>query len=429
MKHRLGSTISAFWLTTAIVVSMPLAPVASASARCAAAPVLWANSTTSLVRFNVATGALTTITTGLETFGDIAVAPNGTLYGVTDTGDLRVINKSDGTTTVAGTINASAVGGLALFRELAFDKYGRGYFIADGGNLLASFEPSSSGGAITPSTVVSNLRAAGFPTGTSAGDIAFVEGDLYITWATGSGIRLMRLDMTDTGSGYAATGAAGSAIDLGAIKASDAFGLAAGGGRLYVSNGSRIARFDHVPAAAGESPGIVNVKAPGVGKIQGLAAEGPATLNGCLGTPPPLAAEKSATMTAGVESRVRTAGPESDSVTYSVTSGTLPPGLSFTESNGNVWGTPTTPGTYRFDVTAKSSNGTSATAQFTITVHAGSNTVAPTSTTIANATPTTTHRTTPIAAGPRPGRIAVFAVIVLALGALLLAGTRRRREA
>jgi len=63
------------------------------------------------------------------------------------------------------------------------------------------------------------------------------------------------------------------------------------------------------------------------------------------------------------------AGP---TVTYSLFSGSLPPGLSLNSSTGTITGTPTTPGTYNFAVRATNgSNETINTNTLTITVEAG----------------------------------------------------------
>jgi sugar lactone lactonase YvrE len=54
--------------------------------------------------------------------------------------------------------------------------------------------------------------------------------------------------------------------------------------------------------------------------------------------------------------------------TFSITSGALPPGLTFSASTGLLEGTPAVPGNYSFQVTATDSNGKTAYATFTMTV-------------------------------------------------------------
>ncbi len=53
-----------------------------------------------------------------------------------------------------------------------------------------------------------------------------------------------------------------------------------------------------------------------------------------------------------------------ESMTYSVTSGGLPPGLSLNEVTGEITGTPTTPGEYEFEIHASNGVGTPAVASF-----------------------------------------------------------------
>lgn len=68
-------------------------------------------------------------------------------------------------------------------------------------------------------------------------------------------------------------------------------------------------------------------------------------------------------------------------VTYSVTSGSLPPGLSLNSSTGVISGTPTTAGTYNFEITAYDAIGTAGTFQddpsYTITINSAGSTSTP----------------------------------------------------
>jgi hypothetical protein len=54
--------------------------------------------------------------------------------------------------------------------------------------------------------------------------------------------------------------------------------------------------------------------------------------------------------------------------TLSVTGGTLPPGLTFNPATGLITGTPTTVGTFYFNLTATNGDGETATHQYSITI-------------------------------------------------------------
>jgi LPXTG-motif cell wall-anchored protein len=249
--------------------------------KCNSSPIIYTHSPSGIEKYNISTGQFTTITsTPSHTFFDMGVAPNGKLYGVdSGGGDLYQISKSTGLATQVGTVTLPA---NTNFNMLAFDKYGEGWFVADGGSKLMSFDPTAvTNGTITPITVVTNLQTAGFPTGSSSGDVFFVDGDMYIAWASTSsaprdGVRLIRLDMTDTGSAYTATGAAGTAADLGKIEASLVYGMTVHDGIIYVANGDKISRLDTLPSSEdfNRNLTVTDTAVTNFGSIFGMAAEG-----------------------------------------------------------------------------------------------------------------------------------------------------------
>lgn len=87
------------------------------------------------------------------------------------------------------------------------------------------------------------------------------------------------------------------------------------------------------------------------------------------GTPPP-----SSSVGASYSYTITAAGAQG-TVSFAVTSGTLPPGLTLNATTGVISGTPTTSGTYTFEVNAYDNNGSSGTLSedptYTITVNAG----------------------------------------------------------
>jgi streptogramin lyase len=256
--------------------------------RCNAAPIIYTHSPSGIEKYNLSTGQFTNITNSpSQFFFDIGVTPNGRLYGVdSGGGDLYQIGKTAGVASLVGTVTLPP---NTNFNMLAFDKYGKGWFVADGGAKLMSFDPTAVvSGTITPTEVVSNLQTAGFPSGSSAGDVFFVDGDMYIAWASSDnaprdGVRLIRLDMTDTSTAYTATGAAGTATDLGKIGGNYIWGMAVYDGGIYVANGDKISRLNNLPTTAdvNRTIAVTDIATGNIGVIFGMSAEGEAEVDSC----------------------------------------------------------------------------------------------------------------------------------------------------
>jgi streptogramin lyase len=255
---------------------------------CQPSPVIYSHSPSGIEKYNLSTGQFTNITSNPQrTYFDVGVTPDGKLYGVVDGGgSLYGIRKSTGVGTLVGTV---ALPPNTNFNMLAFDKYGKGWFVADGGTKLMSFDPTAVvSGTITPTVVVSNLQTAGFPSGSSAGDVFFVDGDMYIAWASSDnaprdGVRLIRLDMTDTTAAYTSTGAAGTATDLGKIGGNYIWGMAVYDGIIYVANGDKISRLNNLPTTAdvNRTIAVTDIATGNIGVIFGMSAEGEAEVDSC----------------------------------------------------------------------------------------------------------------------------------------------------
>ncbi len=261
---------------------------ASATIDCNPAPIIYSHSPGGIEKYNLSTGQFTNITNSpSQFFFDMGVTPNGRLYGVdSGGGDLYQIDKSTGVASLVGTV---ALPPNTNFNMLAFDKYGKGWFVADGGAKLMSFDPTAVvSGTITPTEVVSNLQTAGFPSGNSAGDVFFVDGDMYIAWASSDnaprdGVRLIRLDMTDTTAAYTSTGAAGTATDLGKIGGNFIWGMAVYDGIIYVANEDKISRLNNLPTTAdvNRTIAVTDIATGNIGVIFGMSAEGEAEVDSC----------------------------------------------------------------------------------------------------------------------------------------------------
>ena len=86
-------------------------------------------------------------------------------------------------------------------------------------------------------------------------------------------------------------------------------------------------------------------------------------------TPPPVFTDSSVTFSATIISAYSDAVFATNTQTYSVFSGSLPPGINLNTSTGALTGTPTTPGTYNFVIRATGLGGTADTGTLTILVY------------------------------------------------------------
>ena len=210
-----------------------------------AAPILWiGDSTGTLGKVDVATGAVTLVGNTGQSLGDIAFDPAGKLYGL----DLNHLFTIDTTTAAATMLPTSTFpfGGNALVFSSAGTLYGAG------ATKFATLNPAT--GA---ATILGNIG----PGLSSGGDLAFIGGNLYLTSASN---HLLRIN-PGTGAG----------TDVGSFGAgvTDIFGLAAVGNTLYGVSGTKIYTLDVTTGAASF---IVDYGGHGLGGAFGAAFIGEA---------------------------------------------------------------------------------------------------------------------------------------------------------
>lgn len=204
MGSRSIRTISAMFLT-----------LAWGAVNAQADPILWVNdSNGGLGRVDVSDGSVDLIGNTGVVLTDIAFAPNGDLYGISFT-DLYRID----TTTAAATHIGST--GISDGNALVFGHDGTLY---GAGNTSADlYQINISSGAATA------LGNIGF---NSAGDLAFVDGKLYLSSTTN---RLIHINLTGTVSG----------TDVGDIGFGNVFGLATPDNEaLYGVSGTQVLLVD-----------------------------------------------------------------------------------------------------------------------------------------------------------------------------------------
>lgn len=185
-----------------------------------AAPVLWLSTTANeLATVDVATGTTTVIGNTGVFLTDIAFDPSGNLFGISFS-NLYSVDKMNGSTTLIGSLGG--VSGSA--NALVFGADGTLYMA---GNTLYTVNTGT--GATTSVGVI------GFQ---SAGDLAFVGGDLFMAASTNE---LVEVD-TLTGAG----------TSIGNIGVSSVFGLASADNvTLYGMAGQTVFTINTATAATG----------------------------------------------------------------------------------------------------------------------------------------------------------------------------------
>jgi hypothetical protein len=89
--------------------------------------------------------------------------------------------------------------------------------------------------------------------------------------------------MTDTSTAYTATGAAGTATDLGKIGGNYIWGMAVYDGIIYVANEDKISRLNNLPTTAdvNRTIAVTDIATGNIGVIFGMSAEGEAEVDSC----------------------------------------------------------------------------------------------------------------------------------------------------
>jgi hypothetical protein len=164
-------------------------------------PILWIDDANGEIgKVDVATGKVTLVGNAGVVLTDIAFSPTGQLFGV-DFSNLYSINTATG----AATLIAPLSGGLAgQANALVFSNGGTLFSAGFGSTHLFTINPAT--GATTD---VGNVGTS------SAGDLAFANGHLYLT---GSNNDLIQIDLTGTN--------VSAFKDLGPIGFTNVFGLA-----------------------------------------------------------------------------------------------------------------------------------------------------------------------------------------------------------
>ncbi len=191
-----------------------------------ATPLLWvADSSRQLATVDVQTGAVTLIGQTDVAMSDIAFDPSGILYGDGIDGNLYRIDRANASTTRIGALGA-------FVNSLVFDASGTLYAAS---NVLYTIDTLT--GLATP---IGNH-------GThydSAGDLAFVDGRLYLSSSNSSSSEddLYILDTTN-----------GAGTLIGGIGFPEVLGLASANHRdLFGLSGSRLLSLDPTTGAATE---------------------------------------------------------------------------------------------------------------------------------------------------------------------------------
>ena len=208
-----------------------------ASGSALALPTMWiGDGNGRLGTVDVSSGAVNVIGSMGQTMTDIAFDPNGNLYGITF-GQLYSINKTTGQSSLIGNTGAS-------LNSLVFDA---------SGNLFAA---NNSLYRINVNTGAASLVGNGGASYNSAGDLAFVGGQLYLSNANGNS--LTRID-ANTGIGQ----------NIGNIGFSAVYGLATNDNvNLFGMTGTTVLSINTL---TGAGTSLVNYGGQGLGAAWGAA--------------------------------------------------------------------------------------------------------------------------------------------------------------
>lgn len=145
-------------------------------------------STPTLGTFNLTTGAVTTIGSGLGAVGSciaIEVASNGTIYAAGFDQRLWTVNRTTGVATLVGTMGSEGNG----IMDMGFDPT-TGTLWGTDANQLYTINPANAA-----TVLVSNMSGPSSPMGIAFAD----DGTMYVTDYTGSG-QLYRVTNPSTGA-------------------------------------------------------------------------------------------------------------------------------------------------------------------------------------------------------------------------------------
>ncbi|MFE3835668.1 Hint domain-containing protein [Pseudogemmobacter sonorensis] len=190
--------------------------------------------------------------------GDIGMAPDGTLYGITLSGDLFEIDTETGA--------ASQIGNLPVItaNSLSFDENGIGYTGGASGDSIYAFDPQDPYAAWVWWTNPDG--------GNPAGDFIFIGDKAYVAWSTGLYELSLDEDNQVLGHSY-----------LGTLP-DQAYGLTAGGdGTLYVLGADGLYRLDPEAAdGSGAVPAVLipNTEAPDGAQHYGATSNAESHLGG-----------------------------------------------------------------------------------------------------------------------------------------------------
>jgi len=209
------------------------------AASVSAAPVLWIDdSSGNLGKVDVATGAVTMVGNMGITMTDIAFDPSGNLFGISFS-KLYSINQVSGTPTLIGDLGTS-------LNSLVFSSTGTLYGANSGLYSINTLTGSAS-----------NIGNGGISY-SSSGDLAFVEGNLYLSSTSPVSDSLIKID-TATGVG----------TNIGSMGVRNVFGMATNDNvSLYGVSGTNIYTIDTL---TGHGDFLINYSGHGLGAANGTA--------------------------------------------------------------------------------------------------------------------------------------------------------------
>jgi len=222
---------------------------------------------------------------GQDPYGRLYLSNGGSIYTLAAGGTADdAFDPGSGEVTLVAEITLA--GESINDSMLAFDRFGKGYFVDQSGDFLVRFDPQGPrtlDGKIAGEKFADGLQAAGLPAGTASGDMFISNGLAYILWSDEEvtfDLVLVRVGLTAGADDYewdTTAGVIGPVLDPEEVSVSG-YGVGASGGQVFVGgNGTSIHEL-RLFSTTPELSDAITVPS----EVYGLTGNGEAVFDACF---------------------------------------------------------------------------------------------------------------------------------------------------